>query len=186
MAAIAASAFATHKAHILIFGVPSALLFGWVAAKQVRGLIAPLGSRARYMLFASAGSLGVAAVHASVVSEHYHEAFIYGLFFTCAAAAQLCWPAIVLLTHHRRRWLLAGAFGNLAVIVLWAYTRIVGVPLGPGRGSTEAIGAADIVATCCEVLVVVCALLAARRQPARVVRDRRPSLARASSSMSAS
>lgn len=168
MTTLAAGAFATHKAHILIFGIPTVLLLGWVAAKQIRGLLAPLGAGARYLLVAAAGSVGVAATHASVTSEHYHEAFIYGLFFTCVATAQVCWPAIVMLSsRHRRGWLLAGAYCNLAVILLWAYTRVVGVPLGPGRGATEAVGTPDVIATCCEALVVVCALLAARRSGPR-------------------
>lgn len=107
---------------------------------------------------AIAFSLGAAAVHASVGPEHFREAFIYGLFFLCAATAQLGW--VVLTLARPRRWLPFGAFaGNLAVVLLWAWTRTIGDFAGPERGQTEQIGAMDIVATTCELAVVICAAL---------------------------
>lgn len=162
MTTLAVGALATHRAHILVFGIPTAVLLGWVAVQQLRRRLSPLGHGAAYFMVAAAASMGVAAVHASVASEHFHEALIYGLFFTFAAAAQVCWPAVVLLSRNRRRWLLIGAAANLVVIALWAYTRVIGVPLGPGRGTTERVGIADIIATSCELLVVTFALLAVR------------------------
>jgi hypothetical protein len=113
------------------------------------------------LLLACLFSIGAAVVHAVVCPEHFKEATLYGLFFLFAAAAQAGWA--VLAWTHRRRWLLyAAAAGNTAVVALWAVTRINGVPLGPGRGEVEAIGALDVLATGCEVGVIVCALLALR------------------------
>ncbi|MBV9098681.1 MAG: hypothetical protein JO079_11555, partial [Frankiaceae bacterium] len=53
------------------------------------------------------------------------------------------------------------AAGNVAVIGLWLFTRLVAVPIGPSSGSTEAFGALDIVASVLEAVVAagcLCAL----------------------------
>jgi hypothetical protein len=68
----------------------------------------------------------------------------------------------LLLCRPTRRLLLAGVAGSLALIVLWAYTRIVGVPFGPGGGATEPVGALDVIASVAELATVVCGARAIR------------------------
>jgi len=48
--------------------------------------------------------------------------------------------------------------GNAAVVGLWLFTRVAGVPLGPDAGSTESFGALDVLASTFEsVVVAACA-----------------------------
>jgi hypothetical protein len=120
-------------------------------------------------MLAAACSLGAAAVHLRVCPEHFKEATIYGVFFAVAAGTQAGWA--VLAWRRPQRWLFAAAVaGNSAIVGLWAVTRSVGIPLGPGRGEVEATGALDIVATALEVGLVLCAvwaLVMMRRSSAR-------------------
>jgi hypothetical protein len=109
-----------------------------------------------------------------VTPEHFEEAVVYGVFFAVAAAAQLGWALLMCL--RPQRWtVLAGLVGNAAMVALWAVTRTVGVPLGPGAGTTEEIGGLDIAATGFELTLVVAVsliVLRSRRSAASVVRHR--------------
>jgi hypothetical protein len=112
-------------------------------------------------------SLLSGGIHASVSGEHFREAFIFGAFFTVAAAAQVAWG--ILLLHRPSRTLLAlGAIGNAAVVALWSMTRTVGLPVGPEPWRPEAIGTLDVVSTLFEVVIVVIAVtLLVRNAPRR-------------------
>jgi hypothetical protein len=97
------------------------------------------------------GSLVAAAVHLVVMPEHFEESTLYGVFF----AGWVAWrPAPGLLR--------AGIAGNATIVALWAYTRAIEVPLGPGRGSTESVGGLDVLATFAEVTVVLGCMWAMR------------------------
>jgi hypothetical protein len=118
------------------------------------------------VVLVAVGTLGAAAVHASVVREHFDEAVLYGTFFVVAAAVQVVY-AILVLAMPTRRMLVAGAVGNGAVVVLWAMTRFVAIPLGPDAGSREVVGTKDLVATGFELLAVVAAYVALRQHSHR-------------------
>jgi hypothetical protein len=106
-------------------------------------------------VLAAALSVGAAAVHAVVCPEHFHEGLLYGEFFAVAASSQLTWAGLVI--FRPRRWVLAtGLAGNLAILTLWAITRLVGIPFGPQAGEIEADGALDAIATVLEVALVIC------------------------------
>lgn len=109
--------------------------------------------------------------------EHFKESYLYGTFFAVTAASQAAFALIIWL-HAKPTFLRAGLAGNTAVVLLWAYTRLVEVPIGPGRGSTEEIGRLDIVATTAEVLIVVacaCLLVQIRQsRPGSLVSRPRP------------
>jgi len=164
---VATPALGGHALHVLVFGGPSVLLVGWVGVKKIRRRLPPVTRADLPALGAAAASLAAAVVHALVCPEHFREAFLYGLFFLVVAVAQLSWSSAILLTRHRQTLLLAGATSNLGVIALWAYTRLVGVPIGPGRGATETVGVSDLLATACELAVVVLAVVAVRRMRPR-------------------
>ena len=53
-----------------------------------------------------------------------------------------------------------GALGNLAVVVIWIYTRTVGLPLGPDAGETEAVGAPDALSSAFELVLAAGGALA--------------------------
>jgi hypothetical protein len=113
-------------------------------------------------LVALAG-VGAAGVHFVVMPEHFEEATIYGLFFACAATAQLLYSAW-LLVRPSRALLTVGAIGNLAIVGLWLVTRLVGIPLGPGAGTTEEFGGLDLLASAFELTVAIGAIILIRRQ----------------------
>ena len=94
--------------------------------------------------------------------SHFHESWLYGMFFLVAAAAQVTLGAL-LLSRPSRRLVLAGVAGSVAVIVLWALGRVVGVPVGPDHGATEAVGALDVIATLAETATVACGAVVLRR-----------------------
>lgn len=101
-------------------------------------------------------SLAVAAalIHAKALFDHAPHFWLFGVFFGVVAYAQVLWAFVI----HRRpddeRWLMPAAVGSLAVIALWAVTRIVGLPFGPWAGRPEPLGIADIAATLNELILV--------------------------------
>ena len=173
MTTVAAGLWATHGGHIVFIAGPMVLLALFAAFTDVRRWMnktrsaKPAGARRGVFTFvAAAMSVAAGVTHGVVCPEHFREATIYGVFFLVAASCQLSWAVLVLIRPSRFLW--AGALvGNASIVALWAVTRSVGVPLGPGAGEKEAIGALDIVATCAEVGLVVCCALALRQLSAR-------------------
>lgn len=125
-----------------------------------------LASRWSPLHVAAALSVGAASVHLGVCPEHFREGLLYGAFFAGASTAQFAWSALAL-TRRRLPWLAAaGLCGNASLVMLWAVTRTLGIPLGPGAGEVERVGLLDILATACELGVMamcVVAILARRR-----------------------
>jgi hypothetical protein len=131
-----------------------------------------------------AGSLSVAAgvAHGLVAPEHFREWWGYGLFFGLAAIGQVFYGALLLVAPWRyddtgglrtsppareRAIYLAGAVGTSALIVLYALTRTVGVPLlGPEAGRIEPVTPLGVATKLLEAAAVV-ALLSLCRAPQR-------------------
>ena len=64
----------------------------------------------------------------------------------------------LLLVLRPSAWILRAALiGSVLVVVLWLETRMLGVPLGPGRGETEPVGVLDVLATGAELVTAGCA-----------------------------
>jgi len=102
-------------------------------------------------------SIASATIHASVSREHFHEAVVFGTFFVAASTAQVGW-AVLALHRPTTTLLIVGASGNATVVALWAMTRTIGLPIGPEPWHPESIGAADLISTTCELLLVIGAL----------------------------
>jgi hypothetical protein len=114
------------------------------------------------LTLAAVGLLVAAGVHVTVMPQHFRESWLYGAFFLGTASAQVAAAALVWL--HPSRWRLrAIAVASFGVVLLWAWTRVVGVPLGPGAGETESIGLLDVVASTAEVITAVGCVAAAAR-----------------------
>ncbi len=108
----------------------------------------------RLTILAAFLSLIAALAHFWVMPEHFAEWWGYGAFFLVVACAQALY-ALLLLRERSSRLLWAGLLGNLAIIVLWAWTRTVGIPFfGPHAGEVEDIGAIDIVSKVVEALLI--------------------------------
>jgi hypothetical protein len=88
-------------------------------------------------------------------------------------AAQLTW-ACWLLFAPTVRVVEVGVLGNLAVIVLWAWTRLLGIPFGIAGGQRQAIGGWDATCTLVEVAAVLAGLLQLATSVPRPVRLRVP------------
>jgi hypothetical protein len=103
-------------------------------------------STRRLVLAAGALSLVAGLLHLVVAPEHFAEWIGYGLFFVACFVAQGANGLLLLWEGNSGRvrpawWprayramLVVGIVGNLLLIGLWAYTRSVGVPLGPAAG----------------------------------------------------
>lgn len=116
--------------------------------------------RPRALLLASLGLLVAAGVHVTVMPEHFKESWLYGAFFLGTASAQV--GAALLVWRYPTRWRLrAIAVASVGVVLLWAWTRAVGVPLGPGAGETESIGMLDVVASTAELITAIGCFVAA-------------------------
>jgi hypothetical protein len=123
------------------------------------GLTAPSPA---LMLLAALGLVSC-AVHIGVGPEHFEEWVVYGVFFVCASAAQAAWSVLILL-RPSRRLLLYGAFGNLAVVMLFVGSRLIGIPFGPDAFQPEELSMVGIVATGSELLLVALALWMAQER----------------------
>lgn len=100
--------------------------------------------RRTLLVLAAALSLVAAGIHLWVIPEHFDEWWGYGTFFLVVAVLQVLF-ALTLVRWPRRGLLVAGIVGNLAIIVLWVWTRTVGIPVfGPGAGETEPVGDLDL------------------------------------------
>ena len=95
------------------------------------------------------------AFHVLATVEHFAESVFYGVFFAVAATGQLAWAAwIYRRPHPGPRSLTVGAAGNLAVVAVWIWSRITGVPVGPEAGIAETVGLIDVMATVNELAIV--------------------------------
>ena len=108
-------------------------------------------------------SLGAAAIHFAVISEHFEEFWAFGLFFAATAWFQAWWAVEYSLRSRTRLLWALGLIGNAAIVATWLVSRLVGLPLGPQPGVPEPIGLPDVTATVLEAgLVIVLVWIAAR------------------------
>ncbi len=111
------------------------------AAVVVRGLVA-------------ACAFGAAAIHFGFAPDHFGESRFHGAFFFLAGWAQLAFGLAVIL-RPSRAVLRVGILLNVAIVVLWAVSRIAGMPFGDDPWVAEAVTFPDTLATVLEVLAVV-------------------------------
>jgi hypothetical protein len=117
-------------------------------------------------------SLGAAAIHYAVISEHFEEFWAFGLFFAAAAWFQAWWAVEYSLRSQTRVLATVGVVANTSIIAVWAVSRLVGLPFGPRPGEPEPVGLADVTATVLEaVLVIVLVAIAARNHGGSYPRD---------------
>jgi len=123
-------------------------------------------TRSRSVLLLAALAMTAGAVHASLIVEHADEYWAFGAFFAACAVIQISW-GIRLLDGRGPVGLRAGVAGMLGVVALWAFSRTLGLPLGPEPGQPEAVGAVDVATAVAEVAAAMVA--------ATLVRATRPS-----------
>jgi hypothetical protein len=108
--------------------------------------------------------LGASAIHLLQAPEHFEEDPLYGWFFVGSAAAQAAAAFLVLLWRRRALYRLV-ALGSAGILLLWAFTRIWGIPLGAESGSVEPVGVPDLTAGAFELVTVMVCLVLLRASP---------------------
>jgi hypothetical protein len=108
-------------------------------------------------------SAASALIHAAVVKEHLAEFPLFGIFFAVVALSQALCAMALLGWGPSRSLLRSSVLLNGSIVVLWAVSRTIGLPLGPGAGTPEEVGAIDVLATIYEVALVAGSLLVLRR-----------------------
>jgi hypothetical protein len=109
-------------------------------------------------------SLGAAAIHLWVVPDHAAEFPPYGLAFLLVAIFQARW-AMIYVARRPPSMLQLGLVVNAAVIAIWIWSRIAGLPWGATPNTPESFGGADLAATSFEIGLV--AILAIQLWPGR-------------------
>lgn len=95
-------------------------------------------------------------IHISASVDHYREFPLYTPAFALLAAFQIAW-AVAMVRNCSRRVLILGVAVNLGIIGLWAASRTVGAPIAPRPWVPEKVGAADVMATVAESVIVIAA-----------------------------
>lgn len=147
-----------------------------VESRQVLRRAAKLGRAERRLapteeLVLIAGVLVFAAsvIHSVLITDHFEHYWLSGVVFGVIALAQATWTALVYKEPLNRRLLVVGAVGNALVIVLWAFSRTAGVPVGPQAGTPEPVGVADVFATLDELsAIALIAVVLARLRGTRL------------------
>ena len=96
------------------------------------------------LVLGAIASAGAGLVHGAAAGAHNGDAAL-ALLFALAAAGQLGWAALAMVRPVRLVALL-GVGLNLGLVVVWALTRTVGMPVTTVFGGPEAVGLQDAVA----------------------------------------
>ena len=94
---------------------------------------------------AAALSFGAAAIHFAVIGEHFAEYPPYGVAFTAFAWFQVGW-AVLYLRRRGRGLAVLAIVVNLGALIVWAVSRLAGLPFGPEPGQVEPLGPLDLLA----------------------------------------
>jgi hypothetical protein len=114
--------------------------------------------------------VAAAAVHAAVVPEHLTEWPAAGMFFLLLTIWELAVAGLLLARVEERLVLVAVAVVSIGPLLLWLWSRTVGMPFGPEPGQPEAVGLPDLLA-CALELGALAAAVALLRTP-RWLRER--------------
>jgi hypothetical protein len=104
-------------------------------------------------------AIAAAAIHLAAAPAHIEELGALGWGFVLAAVLGAAW-ALAWGIAQTRGIAVAGIAIHAPIVVAWAVTRTLGLPLGPEAGVPEPVGVPDAAATLFELLLV--ALLAVR------------------------
>lgn len=114
----------------------------------------------------SAVSAIAAGIHVAVIPEHLAESTLFAAGFALMSLAQVLWSGVVLSAPSRPAFTI-GAVVNAGIVLLWLVSRTGGLPVGPHPGVPESTGPLDAIATGCEVMAVVGALVLRSRDRGR-------------------
>lgn len=105
-----------------------------------------------------AGLVAGAVIHAAVTGEHLSEWPAAAVFFVLLTTAELALAGGLLLTRKQGRWnttlLRATVALSAGPLVVWLYSRTLGLPIGPAANTAEPVGIPDIVAGILELVTL--------------------------------
>ena len=143
-----------HLPHLVMMVIPM-VVFAGIFGVQWR---LSAEERLPAVLWAMVGVTVVSgSVHGAMTSHHAQEAALLGWAMAAMCVAQLTW-AVWLLFAPRTRVIEVGVLGNLGIVVLWTWTRLVGIPFGIAGGQRQRIGSWDLTCTLLEVSAVLAGL----------------------------
>lgn len=96
--------------------------------------------------------LAAAGIHAYVTPEHLQEWFAAGVFFLGLAVAQ-AGLGIALLRARSSRMYGVTILLSVGTVMLWAESRVSGLPFGPEAGNPELVGVLDVASSVLELLI---------------------------------
>jgi len=118
-------------------------------------------------LFLVTGLLGAAVIHATAVPEQLSRWPAAGIALVLLVVAQVD-AALLFLLRLRSAQFLATAVVSAAPLLVWLYSRTVGLPFGPAAGIPEPVGVTDAAVAVLEAATLAVAVLAlTSRRPAR-------------------
>lgn len=131
----------------------------------------PSPQRAQLRRWAAGLSGTAALIHVLVIGEHFEEWWGYGVFFMLAALGQGFYALLLLMQPWRpsqygdpnadpakaeRAFYQVGLLLNAALVLLYAWTRTVGIPfLGPEAGEVEPVTPLGLVSKGVEVALIL-------------------------------
>ena len=99
-------------------------------------------------------STGAAAIHFAVIGEHFAEYPPYGVAFAVFAWFQIAWAVLYIVRRSRGLAQLAIVV-NVGALIVWAVSRVAGLPIGPEPGAIEPVGPLDLLAGGLELALIV-------------------------------
>ena len=163
----------TRALDVFVMGAPAVLARLQSASRRLRTVSATMSFMCASMAVRRSRARHCGRTHFAVMPEHFRESPLYGWYFLLAGTTQVV--VAIVLGVRPSAWTLRGALvGSALIAPLWLETRVIGVPLGPGRGETEPVGALDMLATGAELATCGCAWAALRmrmRSPAEPARQ---------------
>jgi hypothetical protein len=98
-------------------------------------------------------SASAALIHVMAASHHFAEWWLFGTGFVVMAVVQ----AASAVLFERTRWRFAPHVAvavNAPIVLLWIWSRTLGLPFGPEAGEAEAAGIADTLCTVTELVLI--------------------------------
>ena len=114
---------------------------------------APVGLRRSLVLTLAGLSAGAAVIHLAAAPGHFEEIGNLAVGFVASAIFQAAWIRWCL-AGPSRTTMAIGIAGNLAIVVAWAWTRTVGLPLLGTTIGPEPVGFPDGASVVFELLLV--------------------------------
>ena len=110
-----------------------------------------------------AGLIASAHIHAAVIPEHLSEWPAAGGFFALLTIAEIAVAAALLAAQPRRLAVIAAVVVSAGPLLVWLYSRTLGLPFGPDAGIPEAVGIPDVVCCALEIGTLIAAVMLLRR-----------------------